>query len=161
MSTKNRPKTDVSGRTGVRSTGLEPVRSPTRPSNVRVCLFRHDRMTIAIIHSREMDVKKNFGEQAAWKMADATASLWGMWRLITAATGFPLFHYPFSIIHYAMAVDNRRYRITHFPLSISRQQQSIAPNSRLQPRYNTPPAWAWRRGSRARGRGRSACPCPP
>ena len=29
----------------VRSTGLEPVRSPTRPSNVRVCLFRHDRMT--------------------------------------------------------------------------------------------------------------------
>ena len=27
----------------VRSTGLEPVRSPTRPSNVRVCLFRHDR----------------------------------------------------------------------------------------------------------------------
>ena len=30
----------------VRSTGLEPVRSPTRPSNVRVCLFRHDRMTI-------------------------------------------------------------------------------------------------------------------
>ena len=29
----------------MRSTGLEPVRSPTRPSNVRVCLFRHDRMT--------------------------------------------------------------------------------------------------------------------
>ena len=30
----------------VRSTGLEPVRSPTRPSNVRVCLFRHDRADI-------------------------------------------------------------------------------------------------------------------
>ena len=27
----------------VRSTGLEPVRLPTRPSNVRVCQFRHDR----------------------------------------------------------------------------------------------------------------------
>jgi hypothetical protein len=24
--------------------GLEPIWSPTRPSNVRVCLFRHDRM---------------------------------------------------------------------------------------------------------------------
>ena len=29
----------------VRETGLEPVRSPTRPSNVRVCLFRHSRMS--------------------------------------------------------------------------------------------------------------------
>ena len=27
----------------VRSTGLEPVWLPTRPSNVRVCLFRHPR----------------------------------------------------------------------------------------------------------------------
>lgn len=27
----------------VRSMGLEPIRSPIRPSNVRVCLFRHDR----------------------------------------------------------------------------------------------------------------------
>lgn len=27
----------------VRSMGLEPIWSPTRPSNVRVCLFRHDR----------------------------------------------------------------------------------------------------------------------
>ena len=33
----------------VRSTGLEPVRSPTRPSNVRVCQFRHDRRTDIII----------------------------------------------------------------------------------------------------------------
>ena len=44
----------------VRSTGLEPVRSPTRPSNVRVCLFRHDRMTIDIIHTPPGDVKQNF-----------------------------------------------------------------------------------------------------
>ena len=28
----------------VRLTGLEPVRLPTRPSNVRVCLFRHSRI---------------------------------------------------------------------------------------------------------------------
>ena len=33
----------------VRLTGLEPVRSPTRPSNVRVCLFRHNRANIYII----------------------------------------------------------------------------------------------------------------
>ena len=25
--------------------GLEPIRSPIRPSNVRVCRFRHDRKT--------------------------------------------------------------------------------------------------------------------
>ena len=31
----------------VRSMGLEPIRSPIRPSNVRVCLFRHDRNSIA------------------------------------------------------------------------------------------------------------------
>ena len=30
----------------VRSMGLEPIRSPIRPSNVRVCLFRHDRIFI-------------------------------------------------------------------------------------------------------------------
>ena len=36
----------------VRSTGLEPVRSPTRPSNVRVCLFRHDRMHGYYTHPR-------------------------------------------------------------------------------------------------------------
>jgi len=29
----------------VRSTGLEPVRLPIRPSNVRVCQFHHDRIT--------------------------------------------------------------------------------------------------------------------
>ncbi len=29
----------------VRSMGLEPIRSPIRPSNVRVCRFRHDRKT--------------------------------------------------------------------------------------------------------------------
>ena len=29
----------------VRPTGLEPVRSPTRPSNVRVCLFRQGRIS--------------------------------------------------------------------------------------------------------------------
>ena len=28
----------------VRETGLEPVRLPTRPSNVRVCRFRHSRI---------------------------------------------------------------------------------------------------------------------
>ena len=28
----------------VRSMGLEPIRSPIRPSNVRVCLFRHNRI---------------------------------------------------------------------------------------------------------------------
>ena len=33
----------------VRLTGLEPVRSPTRPSNVRVCLFRHNRANTLII----------------------------------------------------------------------------------------------------------------
>ena len=27
----------------VRPMGLEPIRSPIRPSNVRVCLFRHGR----------------------------------------------------------------------------------------------------------------------
>lgn len=30
----------------VRSTGLEPVWLPTRPSNVRVCLFRHPRINV-------------------------------------------------------------------------------------------------------------------
>ena len=30
----------------VRSPGLEPGRSPIRPSNVRVCLFRHDRKSL-------------------------------------------------------------------------------------------------------------------
>ena len=30
----------------VRSTGLEPVPSRTRPSNVRVCQFRHDRIFV-------------------------------------------------------------------------------------------------------------------
>lgn len=29
----------------VRMTGIEPVRSPTRPSNVRVCQFRHIRIS--------------------------------------------------------------------------------------------------------------------
>ena len=28
----------------VRLMGLEPIRSPIRPSNVRVCLFRHNRI---------------------------------------------------------------------------------------------------------------------
>ena len=30
----------------VRLMGLEPIRLPTRPSNVRVCLFRHSRVNI-------------------------------------------------------------------------------------------------------------------
>ena|GEM_PF-4140778 len=30
----------------VRPMGLEPIRSPTRPSNVRVCQFRHGRIWI-------------------------------------------------------------------------------------------------------------------
>ena len=34
----------------VRSTGLEPVRLPTRPSNVRVCLFRQDRVTTLLLY---------------------------------------------------------------------------------------------------------------
>ena len=33
----------------VRLTGLEPVPSRTRPSNVRVCLFRHNRVSTDII----------------------------------------------------------------------------------------------------------------
>ena len=37
----------------VRLTGLEPVPSRTRPSNVRVCLFRHNRVsTDTIIPAR-------------------------------------------------------------------------------------------------------------
>ena len=32
----------------VRETGLEPVRLPTRPSNVRVCRFRHSRIYIVL-----------------------------------------------------------------------------------------------------------------
>ena len=43
----------------VRSTGLEPVRSPTRPSNVRVCLFRHDRKNVFIIHHPRRIVNRN------------------------------------------------------------------------------------------------------
>ena len=46
----------------VRSTGLEPVRSPTRPSNVRVCQFRHDRRTGIIISPVWRFVKGAFGE---------------------------------------------------------------------------------------------------
>ena len=45
----------------VRSTGLEPVRSPTRPSNVRVCLFRHDRKNIYIILTGRAKVKPFLG----------------------------------------------------------------------------------------------------
>ena len=41
----------------VRLTGLEPVRSPTRPSNVRVCLFRHNRANTFIIPGRGEIVK--------------------------------------------------------------------------------------------------------
>ena len=44
----------------VRLTGLEPVRSPTRPSNVRVCLFRHNRVNVYIIHIRAAVVKPFF-----------------------------------------------------------------------------------------------------
>ena len=36
----------------VRETGIEPVRSPTRPSNVRVCLFRHSRMPCLLTQQR-------------------------------------------------------------------------------------------------------------
>ena len=46
----------------VRSTGLEPVRSPTRPSNVRVCQFRHDRRTDTIITPAHPFVKGYAGE---------------------------------------------------------------------------------------------------
>ena len=46
----------------VRSTGLEPVRSPTRPSNVRVCQFRHDRRTGIIITPAHPFVKGYAGE---------------------------------------------------------------------------------------------------
>ena len=36
----------------VRLMGLEPIRSPIRPSNVRVCLFRHNRISeLNFIHS--------------------------------------------------------------------------------------------------------------
>ena len=44
FSLENEKKTMVSSSFMlVRSMGLEPIRSPIRPSNVRVCLFRHDR----------------------------------------------------------------------------------------------------------------------
>ena len=32
----------------VRLMGLEPIRLPTRPSNVRVCQFRHSRINIIV-----------------------------------------------------------------------------------------------------------------
>ena len=41
----------------VRETGLEPVRITTRPSNVRVCQFRHSRENIGIITKRGAFVK--------------------------------------------------------------------------------------------------------
>ena len=41
----------------VRETGLEPVRITTRPSNVRVCQFRHSRENIGIIAKRWAFVK--------------------------------------------------------------------------------------------------------
>ena len=44
MQRKN-PEATASGFFMVRPTGLEPVRSPTRPSNVRVCLFRQGRIS--------------------------------------------------------------------------------------------------------------------
>ena len=47
----------------VRLTGLEPVRSPTRPSNVRVCLFRHNRVNVYIIHTWVGLVKHFFIEK--------------------------------------------------------------------------------------------------
>ena len=43
----------------VRSTGLEPVLLRTRPSNVRVCQFRHDRkhnVDIIFITSRNVNL---------------------------------------------------------------------------------------------------------
>ncbi len=41
-------KGSPSGSLLVRRTGLEPVRLPTRPSNVRVCQFRHHRISNAL-----------------------------------------------------------------------------------------------------------------
>ena len=35
----------------VRETGLEPVRKNTRPSNVRVCLFRHSRVSFVLFRT--------------------------------------------------------------------------------------------------------------
>ena len=42
----------------VRETGLEPVRKNTRPSNVRVCRFRHSRGRYIIILQRFWFVKR-------------------------------------------------------------------------------------------------------
>ena len=38
----------------VRLMGLEPIRSPTRPSNVRVCLFRHNRILYYVRNSEHL-----------------------------------------------------------------------------------------------------------
>ena len=38
----------------VRSMGLEPIRSPIRPSNVRVCRFRHDRKTTPLARQKQL-----------------------------------------------------------------------------------------------------------
>lgn len=35
----------------VRSKGLEPIPSRTRPSTVRVCLFRHDRILKDVVNN--------------------------------------------------------------------------------------------------------------
>lgn len=46
----------------VRRTGLEPVWLPTRPSNVRVCRFRHSRSTVDIITERYTYVNTYFAK---------------------------------------------------------------------------------------------------
>ena len=43
----------------VRLAGLEPARLPTRPSNVRVCLFRHSRM-YELSEQLEGEIPKHF-----------------------------------------------------------------------------------------------------
>ena len=69
---KNHPALSPKPGGMVRSTGLEPVRSPTRPSNVRVCLFRHDRANIYIIPIGQVLVKplsKKFAPKAGAPVA--------------------------------------------------------------------------------------------
>ena len=43
----------------VRETGLEPVRKNTRPSNVRVCLFRHSRVSFVLFRTVRIIAERN------------------------------------------------------------------------------------------------------
>ena len=60
----------------VRSMGLEPIRSPIRPSNVRVCLFRHDRNSIAKAIILRIDLKvKTYFKRIKYMLRKRSAAL--------------------------------------------------------------------------------------